>query len=173
MIERLTAMTRHPLYWIAIVLAGLSMEGVALYYQYELDYGPCTLCTHIRAWVLAIVLVASVSVFVRRHRYFNGLAHLSMLGLASGLLYSSWQTLGVERGWFEGSCEFGSGYPSWLPLDQWWPQVFEAWELCGYTPELLFGITIAEALMVGVPAMVLFFVLASMVAFKDCENSLA
>jgi disulfide bond formation protein DsbB len=171
MIARLTALTRHPLYWIAIVLTGLSMEGVALYYQYALDYGPCTLCTHIRAWVLAIVLVASLTLFVRRYRYFNGLGHLIMLGLSSGLLYSSWQTLGVERGWFEGSCEFGAGYPSWLPLHEWWPEVFEAWELCGYTPELLFGVTFAETLMVGAPLMVIFFILATFASLRNSEPS--
>jgi len=148
MLDWLRKLTRTPWYWLAIMTTGLAMESVALYYQYVLDYGPCVLCTHIRAWVLAMVLVAGLGLFGRRQRWFNALGHLALLGLAGGLSYSSWQTLGTERGWFEGSCEFGAGFPSWLPLHEWWPQVFEPWELCGYTPQLWFGITIAEALMV-------------------------
>ncbi|MDH3971388.1 MAG: disulfide bond formation protein B, partial [Gammaproteobacteria bacterium] len=38
--------------------------------------------------------------------------------------------------------------PSWFALDQWFPAMFKVWEACGYTPELLFGVTMAEALLV-------------------------
>ena len=165
MILLLNTLIRHPAYWITIMLTGLGMEAVALYYQYGLDYGPCTLCIHIRAWVLAIVLLAGLGVFLRRLRVPNGLCHGAMLGMSCGLLYSSWQTLGVERNWFEGSCEFDSGFPSWLPLHEWWPLVFEAWELCGYTPDLLFGVTMAEALVVSAGLTIIFFVVATFVAF--------
>jgi len=171
MISLLSTLIRHPLYWIAIMLTGLFMESVALYYQYGLDYGPCTLCTHVRAWVLAIVLTAALGLVVRRQRVLNGLTHLSMFGLACGLLYSSWQTLGIERGWIEGSCEFGAGFPSWLPLHEWWPQVFEAWELCGYTPELWFGVTIAEALVVTAVLAVLFFISTTFAALKKTASA--
>ncbi len=41
-----------------------------------------------------------------------------------------------------------SSLPNWFALDKWWPTVFEVMEPCGYTPELLFGITMAEALVV-------------------------
>ena len=40
------------------------------------------------------------------------------------------------------------GLPSWFALDEWFPVLFGVWEACGDTPELLFGITMAEALIV-------------------------
>ncbi|MFC6670264.1 hypothetical protein [Marinobacterium aestuariivivens] len=40
-----------------------------------------------------------------------------------------------------------SGLPAWFAPDQWWPWMFEIWEPCGYTPEMPFGITMAEALV--------------------------
>jgi disulfide bond formation protein DsbB len=66
----------------------------------------------------------------------------------AGLLERSYQLLGTERGWIFGSCDFDLGLPSWLALQEWLPSFFKVWESCGYTPELLFGITMAEALLV-------------------------
>jgi disulfide bond formation protein DsbB len=65
-----------------------------------------------------------------------------------GLLERSYQLLGTERGWIFGSCDFELGLPTWLDLQGWFPALFKVWEACGYTPELLFGITMAEALIV-------------------------
>ncbi len=143
----LDRLNRHWLYWLAIAALGLAMEGVALYYQYGLNYGPCILCVQVRAWVLGIVLVAFAGLFVRRRRALNATAHALMLALSVGLLISSWETLSIERGWVEAGCEMQAEFPAWLPLHQWLPQAFEAWELCGYTPELAFGITMAEGLV--------------------------
>jgi disulfide bond formation protein DsbB len=171
MLVSLRRFYRHPFYWLAIILTGLGMESVALYYQYGLDYGPCILCTHIRAWTLAIVLVAAIGLVGRLRRAFNALSHLVMLGLGSGLLYSSWQTLGIERGFIEGSCDFDAGYPSWLPLNEWWPAVFEPWELCGYTPDLLFGVTMAEALVVVAVLAIINFVLATYCAVTTAGSA--
>lgn len=39
------------------------------------------------------------------------------------------------------------GFPSWFSIDTWWPDLFEAWEPCGYTPYIISNITMAESLM--------------------------
>ena len=49
---------------------------------------------------------------------------------------------------------FGSSYflsavaAAWFALDQWFPWIFEVRTSCGYTPFVLFQITLAEVLMV-------------------------
>ena len=70
-----------------------------------------------------------------------------MTALMIGLLERSYQLLGVERGFIMGDCSMNSGLPAWFALDKWLPSVFKVWEPCGYTPEILFGVTMAEALM--------------------------
>jgi disulfide bond formation protein DsbB len=67
--------------------------------------------------------------------------------LMGGMLERSWQLLGTERGWIFGSCNMDAGLPAWFALDRWFPAVFEVKDACGYTPELLFGVTMAEALL--------------------------
>lgn len=135
-------------YWAALVVLALSMEGVALFYQYQLDYWPCLLCIHVRVWLLGLIAVALTGMLVRRFRGLLVLAHLLLVAVGAGMLERSLKLLGTERGTIEGSCVMESGLPAWFALDKWFPSVFEVMEPCGYTPELLFGVTMAEALVV-------------------------
>jgi len=75
-------------------------------------------------------------------------AQIVMTLLSLGLFERSYQLLGTERGFVYGECNMESGLPAWFALDSWFPSVFKIWAACGYTPELLFGVTMAEALIV-------------------------
>lgn len=145
MLNMLAAIARSRVYWFLILIACLLMEGTALYYQYFLDYGPCVLCVHVRAWIVGLGAVALLMILFGGSVAFLG--HLASLGLSFGLLRSSWITLGVERGTIIDSCTMDPQFPEWLPLHLWMPSIFEPWEPCGYTPVLPFGITMAEALV--------------------------
>jgi len=147
-LNRLAAIGASAWYWLAMLATGLSLEAVALFYQYALDYYPCVVCIHVRIWVLAFILVALLALLVRGFRYARTLMHGLTIVLSAGLLERAWMLLGIERGTVEGSCSFDSGLPAWFALDQWFPALFKIWEACGYTPELLFGITMAESLLV-------------------------
>jgi disulfide bond formation protein DsbB len=131
------------------------MESIALYYQYVLDYGPCVLCVHIRAWVLALLIISIIGFVLRATPWGLALANFIALVFSTGMLERAYTTLGIEQGFIDGSCTLSSGFPSWLPLDKWSPTIFEPWEACGYTPELLFGITMAEGLIVLAAGLVL------------------
>ena len=147
MFSTLACINRSCYFWIAMIVTCLCMESIALYYQYALDYGPCVLCVQIRAWVLGLLVVSVFGLLVRKNKPTLMIANLITLFFAAGMLERSYTTLGIERGFIEGSCTLNSGFPSWLALDKWLPSVFEPWEACGYTPELLFGITMAEGLI--------------------------
>lgn len=147
MVDKLAGMGRNGGYWLALLLLGLAMEGMALFYQYHLDYGPCVLCIHVRIWVLGMIVVAAAGLWLRRYALGVAGLHGLMALLMGGMLERSWQLLGTERGWIFGSCNMDAGLPAWFALDRWFPAVFEVKESCGYTPELLFGITMAEGLL--------------------------
>ncbi len=144
----LARLGRHRLYWIALALFGLALEGGALYYQYVLGEWPCVLCIHVRIWVLAIVLLSILALFFTHSRnamrFFHGLSVV----VAIGLLERSWKVLAVERGWIFGDCEMDLGMPPWFALDKWFPWLFEVQTSCGYTPLIAFNISMAEVLLV-------------------------
>jgi disulfide bond formation protein DsbB len=139
---------RQRRYWALLILAGLALEGGALYYQYALDEWPCVLCIHVRILVIGFVLLGLLAIFftesVGAMRLFHGLNTLLM----AWLVERSWQVLAVERGWVFGDCAMDLGMPAWFALDKWLPSVFEVQTACGYSPLILFDITMAEALLV-------------------------
>ena len=147
MLDKLRCFSRSSWYWLGIIIIGLAMEGIALFYQYGLDYGPCVLCIHIRIWVMALILIAILGLVFRKSATLSKFTHLATFAVSIGFTERSWQTLAVERGWIIDSCSMDSGLPDWFALDKWIPHIFEPWEPCGYTPELLWNITMAEGLM--------------------------
>ncbi|WP_299180807.1 disulfide bond formation protein B [uncultured Neptuniibacter sp.] len=147
MLDKFSCFSRSIWYWLSLIIIGLLMEGIALFYQYGLDYGPCVLCIHVRIWVMFLVLVATLGLLTRKHQGMGRVSHLLVFLSSLGLSERSYQTLAVERGWIIDSCSMDSGLPEWFALDKWIPHMFEPWEPCGYTPELLLKITMAEGLI--------------------------
>lgn len=140
-------LTQRSGYWIMMLVIGLAMEGIALFYQYGLDYGPCVLCIHIRIFVAALILLSLLALLLHGSRSGRLFSNFGTFLISAGMLERSWKTLGIEQGWIESACNMDLGLPGWFAVDSWFPAVFEAWEACGYTPELLFGITMAQGLV--------------------------
>ena len=131
------------------------MEAVALYYQYVLGDDPCQICIHIRIWVAAFTLLAVLMCLLPRHKIINlvaqGLALVCMIGLFERSKY----LFDMENGRGDGSCEFFLGFPDWIALDQWVPFLFEVRNLCTFSPELMWGVTMTEGLLGASVALIL------------------
>ena len=148
MIQTLINLSMQRRYWAALVLTGFILEASALYYQYVLDEWPCVLCIHIRIWIVAFILLGIVAYFSTHSKSAMRLAHGLNTLLLAGLVERSWKVLAVERGWIFGDCDMDLGMPAWFALDKWLPSLFEVQTSCGYTPLILFNISMAEVLLV-------------------------
>ena len=155
MFRKLAVIGKSVWYWLLLVLLGVAFESVALYYQHVLDELPCVMCIHVRLLMLALILVSLAAVFIRRFQWLNVTAHLLTVLVAALLLERSYQLLGTERGFTFSDCGMNLGLPPWLALDNWFPAIFQVRTTCGYTPELLFGVSMAEALIVFSPLFLL------------------
>ena len=149
MLDALAGIGKSGYYWLALLLLGLLSEAVALFYQYALEEMPCVMCIQVRLWVAALIIVALLVLALRRLRFVPLAGHLLTVVIAAGLLERSYRLLGTERGFVLGDCGFSLGLPAWFTPDKWLPGLFQVHTTCGYTPELLFGITMAEGLIVG------------------------
>ena len=147
--EFLVNLSQQRRYWLFLVLLGIALEGAALYYQYVRDEWPCVLCIQVRIWVVSFILLGLLALFFTGSkvamRIFHGISVIIMIGL----LERSWRVLAVERGWIFGDCEMDLGMPAWFALDKWFPWIFEVQTSCGYTPLILFDISVAEVLLVS------------------------
>ncbi len=141
-------------YWLILILLGFVSEAVALYYQHVLDYGPCPICIHTRLLVLGFMLVAFLALIIRS-TFMLRIFHLLNTAIMIWLCERTYILLGTEKGFVLTECGIDSGLPSWLAVDQWFPAVFKATESCGYTPLMPFGVSMAEALIVLFPVLLL------------------
>lgn len=156
----LKLLSQSKWYWVLILVGGLVMEAVALYYQYVLGEWPCVLCIHIRIWIAAMILISILALLIRGE-FFTRIFHILTTVAAIGFVERSWQVLAVERGWIFGDCSMESGLPDWFALDKWFPLVFEVQTSCGYTPYIIMQISMAEILMAtSIIALLLSFSLA-------------
>jgi len=135
-------------YWVALVILGILLESAALYSQYVQGEWPCVLCIHIRIWILGFIVIGLAAILFNRWTPVIQFAHLLNSIVMAGFVERSWRVLAVERGWIFGSCDMDAGLPHWFALDQWFPALFEVQAACGYTPLILFDITMAEILLV-------------------------
>lgn len=165
MLGQLNQMAGSRIYWLALILLGITQLIIALVYQYAWDELPCALCIHVRLWIACFILLAIAALFIRKHRVLLTGAHALNTLIMAGLFERSWILLGTERGTVIASCDFDLGLPGWLAVDKWWPAVFKVQALCGYTPELLLGITMAEGLVVVSAALVAISAILTVASF--------
>lgn len=134
-------------YWLAIALFGIALLGVALYYQYALGDEPCQVCIHARLWVVAFTLIALVMLITPQITILRILGNGGVLIAGVGLTERARYLYRLENGTGDGSCQFQLGMPDWFAVDRWMPWLFEVRNLCSFTPEMLFGVSMAESLM--------------------------
>jgi len=146
-VDRLNRISHSLWYWLIYIVGGITLLAVALYHQYMLDELPCVLCIQIRLWVSFMIIVGLLGLIVRETGLLNSMAHLLLVLTAVGMTERSYMLLGTEKGFVFADCSFSLGLPGWFAIDKWLPAVYQIETSCGYTPELIFGITMAESLM--------------------------
>lgn len=169
-INKLNNIAQSRWHWLLYLFGSLALIITALFYQYVLETLPCVLCIQIRLWFSLLVIIAFIGLITRHVKIANILANLSVTGIAVALTERSYQLLGTERGFVFGDCGFDPGLPSWLALDEWLPWLYRVETSCGYTPDIIFGITMAEMLMVLSVVLLIFSASLSVAAVFTSRN---
>ena len=148
MLNMLSGLMTSRKWWGGLIILCLALQGVALYYQYQLNYLPCVLCVHLRMLVGLLLVVSCIGWIAADNRGISLIIMTAVTAIWLWLVERSYQLLATERGWNMSECSMDSGLPAWLALEKWFPWLFHIHEPCGYTPYLLFKISMAEALIV-------------------------
>lgn len=144
--------------------------GVALYYQYALEWDPCVLCIQIRIIMFGLILLSFIMIFLSRFKIAKPLAYILQSILAVFLFIKCRELYRIEVGLEDAACMFNAGLPEWFNLEAWLPSLFEVRSACGDSPELLFGITMAEALYVGSAIAMVLAITLSLVSLLNLKN---
>lgn len=146
-VKKLKAISQSRWYWPAFFVSGVGLLSVALIFQHVLEELPCVVCIQIRLLISLLVIIAIIGFFSRRNRVMTFLSHLSVVIVAISFVERCYLLLGTEKGFVFADCGFSLGLPTWFAIEEWLPWLYRIETSCGYTPEIIFGITMAEALM--------------------------
>lgn len=152
--------------WLLLAFSALALELCALYFQHIMKLEPCVMCVYERITMLGVMLagligaVAPHSLFVRLIAFI-----IWVINAVWGLL------LALEHTYYQmnpspfATCDFFPNFPSWAPLNEWLPWLFNptgdcsdiVWQFFGYSmPQWLivsFAIYSALFLLIAVTAM--------------------
>ena len=118
------------------------LEGVALYLQHVLKVEPCNECIYVRVGVLGIGLaglLGAVAPKILAMRLAALAAWLAAVGWSLSRIHVLLDLERVVREGGEASCKRFKGFPEWMPLDIWLPNVFEPRAMCGEVSWTLLG----------------------------------
>ncbi len=153
--------------WTALIALCIALEAGALYYQIALMYYPCEQCIYTRVWIAGIALAALAGLALRRNAWAVRAILVLQILLTLGLGRVVWRLLAIEYGFAEfGDCNLYAQFPSWAPLDAWFPTMFRVQDVCGDTPEVLFGLSMADGLAATTVCLLAAFTLALVGSFR-------
>ncbi|MGJ8693324.1 MAG: disulfide bond formation protein DsbB [Thalassotalea sp.] len=154
--------------WLLLALSAIALELTALVFQYFMDLAPCIMCVYQRLAIFAIALAGLIGAYGKQHFITRGLA-FSLWGIGAiwGLIIAL-EHVEMQNAAFSlfATCDIVPNFPTWAPLHQWLPFLFEAtgdcgdinWQFLGYSmPQwmilvyalytLLFGLVLASRII--------------------------
>jgi disulfide bond formation protein DsbB len=154
---------KNPYAWLLLAISALSLEMVALYFQYIMDLKPCIMCVYQRVAILGIALAGAIGYLGCQYMLARLFAYILWgVGAVWGLLIAIEHVeIQASSGSLFFSCEFIPNFPSWAPLHEWIPFLFEATGDCGEISWEFFGYSMPQWMVVvyGLFAFALFMVL--------------
>ena len=146
----LSNLTTNKQSWLLLGLSALGLEVAALYFQYAMGLAPCIMCIYQRVAIWSIVFAGLIGYFGSQHVLARILAYAfwgtgAIWGLLIALEHVEIQSSTMS---FLFSCEFIPNFPSWAPLHEWLPALFEATGDCGDINWQFFGYTMPQMMMV-------------------------
>ncbi len=149
--------------WLLLSAIALSLLMIALYFQHVMGLAPCMMCVYQRFAIVGLLLTGLLGAMGRDYALLRWSAYLGWLVSSGwGLKIAHDQVLEeqiVQSGGFS-SCSIFPDFPSWLPLHEWLPAVFNptgmcgevAWTFMGYSMpfwmRIIFAIFLVSALVV-------------------------
>lgn len=119
--------------WLLLALSALGLEASALYFQYIMDLKPCIMCVYQRLAIAAIFFAGLLGYFTPKQLIIRlisfGLWGIGAIwGLIIALEHVEMQSSAMSLFF---TCDFIPNFPTWAPLHEWIPFLFEASGDCG------------------------------------------
>lgn len=127
LLQRLQTFSYKRLSWILLLLSVIFFEGCALFFQHVLLLSPCVMCIYERVAMLGIAAAAIIGLIDPRNPLFRWLGLIGWgISAYKGLMLAI-QHVGYQLNPSPfATCDIFVRFPTWAPLNQWFPWMFEA-----------------------------------------------
>lgn len=131
MLRLLNQYSRNRTVWFLLFLSAFLFEVIALYFQYRFKLAPCVLCIYQRCAIFGVLLSTLVAMISPKRFLFRFTAVISLIYCAVKGLFLAYEQAILQ---FQPSifhpCPLNVEFPRWLPLNIWFPAVFESGGIC-------------------------------------------
>ena len=135
--------------WALLTLIALGLELCALYFQHALKLEPCVMCIYERCAMFGLLAAGLVGLANPNCGWLRWTGLLGWLASSAIGFKLAWDHMLLQHNPpFLPSCASSPEFPSWLPLNQWLPQVFEAYGPCEDVSWQFMGVSMVEWLVV-------------------------
>ena len=139
--------------WLLLAVGAFALELAALFFQYGLGLAPCIMCIYQRVAIWAIFFAGVVGALGCKFVLTRMLAYAlwgtgAIWGLIIALEHVEIQNAASSPMAFLFSCDIVPNFPTWAPLHQWLPALFEASGDCGEIAWQFFGYSMPQWMIV-------------------------
>jgi len=131
-LKKITLLSTDRRAWGLLFVSALSLEIAALYFQHVTDLRPCIMCIYQRTALFGVMFASIPAMLVNnlitRCIGYIGWGISAIWGLKIAIEHVDIQTAANP---FFATCELVPNFPSWAPLHEWLPAIFEATGDCG------------------------------------------
>ncbi|MFT7008412.1 MAG: disulfide bond formation protein DsbB [Colwellia sp.] len=159
--KALSNLTTNSTPWLLLGLSALGLELCALFFQYAMDLAPCIMCVYQRVAICAIILAGFIGYWGCRFLIARIVAYgLWSTGAIWGLLIALEHVeIQANAGSLFFSCDIIPNFPTWAPLHEWIPVLFEATGDCGAISWQFLGYSMPQWMIVVYGAYTAAFIL--------------
>lgn len=154
---------RRP--WLLLAGSALALELCALYFQHVMKLEPCVMCVYERITMLGIIVAGLIGamapqILLLRLIAFSLWAVNAIWGLLLAIEHTNYQ---INPSPFA-TCDFFPNFPSWAPLHEWLPWLFNPSGDCSDIVWQFFGYSMPQWLIVSFTIYTLLFVVIAVTA---------
>ncbi|MFH4859407.1 disulfide bond formation protein DsbB [Vibrio diabolicus] len=130
-LNSLNQFSKGRLSWLLLLLFVVFFEACALYFQHVMMLAPCVMCIYERVAMMGVGVAAIIGLMAPNNPVFRWLGLIGW-GLSSykGLLLAQQHVDYQFNPSPFATCDLFVTFPSWAPLNQWVPWMFEAYGDC-------------------------------------------
>ena len=171
MISNLKPLSLQRWPWLLLAASALTMELCALYFQHVMKLEPCVMCVYERLTMLAIVAAGLIGASAP-HNLLVRLIAFTTWGVGSiwGLL------LAIEHTDYQmnpspfATCDFYPNFPSWLPLHELLPWLFNPTGYCSDIVWTFLDYSMPQWLIVSFAIYVVIFLVVAITALLPAKT---